>query len=90
MYSITIQVDGKETFSHAFDTRKAADKWFRWCASQRFVEQAKLYRGQPGGELLDTRVCTHCSHIPLDMGVPAMLKALQSEDNGFASLEDAR
>ncbi len=58
MYSVTFKnTDGQETFSHCFETVKAARNWVKWLAKQRFTTEVSLYRGQPGEELLCRQEC---------------------------------
>jgi hypothetical protein len=56
MYSVTFRnLEGQETLSRYFTTVKAARTWSCWLRDQRFVSGVCLYRGQPGGELLEGR-----------------------------------
>lgn len=36
-----------------FTTKRGAGHWFNWLLTQPYVTQVLLYRGRPGGEVLD-------------------------------------
>jgi hypothetical protein len=42
--------DGQETVSRFFNTLRAARKWVKWLASQKWASNVRIMRGGPGGE----------------------------------------
>jgi len=55
-YTVTVRhTDGEEFVSRFFNTRRAAQKWARWCLTHSYTEQVSIYRGQAGGELIERK-----------------------------------
>jgi hypothetical protein len=55
MYTVTIktEITNGEVISRFFETKKAAQKWFKWLCSQKMTQRSSLYHGEAGAELLD-------------------------------------
>lgn len=55
MYTVTIktEITNGEIISRFFETKKAAQKWFKWLCAQKMTQRSSFYRGQAGEELLD-------------------------------------
>jgi hypothetical protein len=44
-----VNAEGQETLSRFFTTMRAARKWAKWLASQRFAQRVRIMAGGPGG-----------------------------------------
>jgi hypothetical protein len=51
MLAVTFtNTEGQATLSRVFDTLRAARKWAKWLAGQRFATNVRIMRGGLGGE----------------------------------------
>lgn len=55
MYTVTIQtaITEGEVISRFFETKKAAQKWFKWLTSKPMTIRTSIYSGGAGADLLD-------------------------------------
>ena len=48
----TVEAPATEAVSRFFNTRRAANNWFRWLRSRPYTVSVSLYEGRAGGNLL--------------------------------------